>query len=393
MVAPDKIRTTTPAGHDPSEAPRPLRVLQVNSLFNGGGADNQTLELCAGLQELGQQVTLAVATGSRWEPLAKRLAGVRVETFLAKGLKGAMIGRLVELVRQLKIQILHTHQGRDYWPGILAARAARRGTHVVVTRHLMTRPRTLSRWLLLRMAHVVAVSKAVEAVLQRELHGPKQRLHQIYGGIDVSRFQPGRLSIGQNLRQQYGWSEDHVVFGVVGAFNLPRGKGQLEFLEAAAHLRDRFPNARFTLVGGGSMDRQLREQITALGLERVASMIPFTDEIAPLIRALDVLVHPAVGSDAFPLVVLEGLASGRPVVASRLDGIPEQFREGEHGLLVKPGDVAELASAMKTLLQSPEQRLRFGQAGREHICRNYSRAELARQVHALYLRLCAPNRG
>jgi glycosyltransferase involved in cell wall biosynthesis len=106
--------------------------------------------------------------------------------------------------------------------------------------------------------------------------------------------------------------------------------------------------------------------------------------------ALDVLVHPAVGTDAFPLVVLEALASGKPVVASRLDGIPEEIDDGRHGLLVPPGDVPALADAMRTLLGDAALRQRLGAAGRERVCQRFSRARLAREVRELYCRLCAP---
>src|SRR2546427_10375832 len=178
----------------------PLRVLLVNSLFSGGGTDNQTLELSAGLRESGNDVTLAVPQGSRWEPLARQLPGARVESFAPKSpLKLAMILALIRLIRQRRVQILHAHQGRDYWPAITAARLANRGTRVIVTRHLMTRPRVVSRALLLRMSDVIAVSRAVEEVLQRELRGPPERLHRIYGGIDLKAFGAERTSTGREF--------------------------------------------------------------------------------------------------------------------------------------------------------------------------------------------------
>ncbi len=351
----------------------PLRVLQVNGLFTGGGIDNQTIDLCAGLSELGDDVTLAIPAGSALEPRASHL-GAQIETFPAKSwLKLAMIRRLARLIRSRRAQIVHVHQGRDYWPGILAARLAGRGTRVVVTRHLMTRPRLVSRWLLLSMSDVIAVSGAALAVLQRELRGPAARLHQIYGGIDVNAFQPARGPASENFRAQLGWEPDAVAFGVVGAYGLPRGKGQLEFLEAATRLRLGFPQARFAIIGQGSMESLLRERIAALDLRDVARMIPFTQEMPAVMNALDVLVHPAVGTEALGLVLWEAMACGKPVIASRLDGISEAFVEGEHGLLVPPGV-----------------RLRLGAAGRERVCQHFSRARLAREVRELYCRLCAP---
>src|SRR5260370_21482111 len=178
----------------------PLRVLQVNGLFTGGGIDNQTIELCAGLGELGDDVTLAIPAGSALEPRARHL-GAQIETLPAKSwLKLAMIRRLARLIRSRRAQIIHVHQGRDYWPGIFAARLAGRGTRVGVTRHLMPRPRLLSRWLLLSMSDVIAVSGAALAVLQRELRGPAARLRQISGGIAVNAFQPARAPPPKNFR-------------------------------------------------------------------------------------------------------------------------------------------------------------------------------------------------
>jgi len=363
----------------------PLRILQLNSIFNGGGTDNQTLELSAGLRESGHDVTLAISRGSRWEPLARQLTGVRVETFPPKSpLRFVMIRTLIRLIRECDAQILHAHQGCDYWPAITASRLANRRTRVVVTRHLMTRPRAASRVLLLRTSDVIAVSRAVEEVLQRELRGPAARLHQIYGGIDLRAFQPERTRAGLEFRWQQGWRDDDLVFGVVGACGLPRGKGQLEFLEAASRLKAEFPQGRFAMIGRGSMEPLLRERISTLGLTGAAVMLPFTDDIPTVMNALDVLVHPALGTEALGLVLWEAMACAKPVIASRLHGIPEAFIENEHGLLVPPADAPALAEAMRCLAASQGLRARFGRAGRTHIERNFSRAILAKNTHELY---------
>src|SRR5206468_1647463 len=100
----------------------PLRILQVNSAFSGGGADRQTVELTAGLRDSGQQVIIAVPTGSAWEPLARQL-GIPVETFPERSpFRLALIRSLVRVSRTRRVQIVHAHQGRDYWPAIIAAR-------------------------------------------------------------------------------------------------------------------------------------------------------------------------------------------------------------------------------------------------------------------------------
>ena len=367
----------------------PLRILQVNSLFTGGGVDNQTLELSAGLRDLGDDVTLAVAADSRWEHRARAL-GVRVATFRRRSAaKNAMMRCLIGLIRQHRIQIIHAHQGRDYWPAILAARLAGRGTRVVVTRHLMAEPRRLSRLLLLRNANVIAVSQAVERVIRAHLKGPQERIHQIYCGLDFSRFLTERTPEVWNYRQKLGWPESAIVFAVVGSFHFPRGKGQLEFLEAAARLNKEFPEARFAILGYGEMESMLKERISVLGLEGVANVFAFHDDIPLFMSAMDVLVHPTTFTEAFPLVTLEALASGRPVIASRRDGIVEGFVEGEHGIFLPPGEVPALVEAMRTMARDPAMRERFGRAGCAHVRARFGRDTLARRTRELYLQLCS----
>jgi glycosyltransferase involved in cell wall biosynthesis len=367
--------------------PPPVRILQVNSIFNGGGVDNQTLNLAAGLHALGEEVTIAAPAGARYEILARQ-AGLAVENIPARSfLKLGLIRRCFQIIRAKKIQIVHVHQGRDYWPCILAARLAGLGTRVVASRHLMMVPRGLSRKFLLRFADVIAVSRAVETVVRQHLQGPANRIHQIYCGTDFSKLFAERTAGVEKFRERMGWAPDAVVLAVIGTFHPPLGKGQPEFLEAAAALKNEFPQARFAIIGYGEMETELKTKIRALGLEKIAAVHPFQDEIALCMSAIDVLVHPTRKGEAFGLVTVEALASGRPVIASRKDGIAECFVDGEHGFLLPPGDVPALTEAMRTLLKDSGLRRRFGQAGSAHVRAKFSRETLARQTRELYLQL------
>src|SRR5579862_6003556 len=133
-----------------------FKVCQLNTVFNGGGTDNQTIELCSGLRQRGHDVLLVLSHGCKWEEVARSRSLPLLLLPAGRWQRLAQVPRLARILRQRRIQVIHAHQGRDYWPAILASRLAGRGTRVVLTRHLMTRPSGLSRALLLRAADVAA---------------------------------------------------------------------------------------------------------------------------------------------------------------------------------------------------------------------------------------------
>ena len=115
------------------------------------------------------------------------------------------------------------------------------------------------------------------------------------------------------------------AFAVAGGYDLPRGKGQREFLAAAARLREKIPRARFLIIGRGSMAGLLQADIARLGLGGKAWLTGQASDMPQVMNAIDCLVHPQIGTEALGLVVCEAHACGKPVIASALDGIPEAF--------------------------------------------------------------------
>ncbi len=363
--------------------PEPLRILQLNTVFNGGGTDNQTMELAIGLSALGHTVATACPEGRRCSKQMDE-GGFAVRHVEPKS-KPKLILQLRRLIQAEGFQVIHSHHGRDYWPAVIASRLTGKRPAVVVTRHLATLPSRASRMFLLRGVNaLVAVSDHVRDLLLPGFSGPKERIHRIYGGIDLAKFQTVSPEAALAFRQQHGAGPENVVFAVVGAFGLPRGKGQLEFVEAAWLVLKVHPAARFWIIGQGGMRPLLEERIAKLGLAEKVRIIPFTDAIATAMNAMDVLVHPAVGTEALGLVLWEAMACGKPVIASKLGGIPEAFRESEHGLLVAPADVPQLASAMSSLAGDPECRAALGTAARVYATEHCSRERQAREMAELY---------
>lgn len=336
-----------------------VRILHANTLLDGGGADEFCVRLALAVRQAGAQVWLAGPATSRYVPIANE-GGV---PFVAvnKRNKVRLILDLARTIRREQIQIVHAHHGRDYWPTVLAARISGLSPKVVLSRHLASSPGTwISRQLLLSQCDaLIAVSRFVERILREgvgehgaidpsrrrrlPMRGNLSKIHCAYGGIDMHTFQPRSES---PLRAEWNLAPDHFVFGVVGAYNTPRGKGQREFLMAAARVVAKVPNARFLIIGYGTLAQTLREDIERLGLVGKAWLTPFCADMPSGMNAIDCLVHPAVGTEALGLVLCEASACGRPIIASDLDGIPEALVDPACGTLIPPGSVDALEQAM-----------------------------------------------
>lgn len=393
-----------------SSAFSPLRVLQLNSMLTGGGTDDQCVKLASGLHQLGQQVGIAGPDGREFSKVIKHL-GVPFHITPREGpLKLGFIFSAARFIRREQIQIVHGHHGRDLWPTILAAKLSGVRPKIILTRHMAKSPSSwASRNFLLRQCDaLIAVSEFVARVLREgvyepdspnperrsrpPLRGDHSKIHVIHGGIDTTRFTPWPRDDArvQSQRAAWGLLENDFAFGVVGGFDLPRGKGQREFLAAAASVRDAVPNARFLLIGRGNMEEILRQDIARLGLEKVARLTGHCTTMPQAMNALDCLVHPQVGTEAFPGVVLEALACGKPVVASALDGIPEAFQAGAYGQLVKPDSIDELAAALLKWATHPLLGNAERQQLHERVAERFSIQTNARRVLELYRELVPP---
>lgn len=380
-----------------------MRVVHVNSLLTGGGTDEFCVQLAGALRKAGAEVWLAGPGNSRFRPAIEE-AGVKLAP-LRPGHKLAAIHGIARLIRDNNIQIVHAHHGRDYWPAILAARLSQRRPKIVLNRHLASSPGSWisRRFLLSQCDTLAAVSRFVATLLrqgtadpgspepERRWRGPVRgdlsKIRVLYGGIDTARFKPLEQTA---LRAQWNLAPEHYAFGVVGVYNKPRGKGQREFLQAAARLKDDFPNARFLIIGSGTLEKTLHEDIARLGLEGRAWLTPYCADMPQGMNAIDCLVHPAVGSEALGLAVLEAQACGRPVIASDLDGIPEAILDPGCGDLVPPGSVDALERAMRARASEPRWEMPRRMEVHWALDQHFSLDAAARRYLSLYEELAAP---
>ena len=373
-------------------------------MLKGGGTDDRSVRIANALHRLGHRVWIAGPAGREFSAVIAQL-GVPFHSLPTGGpLKLPLIMGTAKFLRAERIQILHARHGRDYWPAALAAKLSGVSPKVVLSRHLAKSPGSwLSRRFLLGQCDaMLAVSQFVAKVLREgdadpesdnperhyrpSMQGNFSKIRVVYGGFDMDRFRPGD---GMAQRQTWGVESRHFVFAVVGGYDFPRGKGQPEFLQAAARVRAELPEARFLIIGSGNMRIQLESQIEQLSLRGAASLTPYCHDMPTAMNAIDCLVLPQVGTEAIPGVVIEAHACGKPVIASDLDGIPEAFATGGYGQLVQRGSVEELAAAMRIWAARPALDMQARIRLHEKVAARFSLERAAQDLAALYQSLLA----
>ncbi|MDP1946238.1 MAG: glycosyltransferase family 4 protein [Nitrospirota bacterium] len=296
--------------------------------------------------------------------------------------------RLTRLLVQQRVTILQTHGARSNFYGRIAGRLA--GVPVIIsTVHNSLKDyevRPLKRWLymyLLRLTlplvhRIICVSDSNRRDLIAECSAVAAKTQTVYNGVDPSAFssQPDR----QTVRKELGTTQGPVL---VTIGRLTEQKGHRYLLAALPGLLKTWPQLCCLFVGEGELRDALHHMAIDLGVERACRFVGVRTDIADILAAGDLFVLPSL-SEGFPFVLLEALAMGCPVVASRVNGIPELIEEGKTGLLVPARDPQALALAIQKLLSDPAAASRMGAAGRTVVREQFTADRMVAKTTAIF---------
>ena len=292
---------------------------------------------------------------------------------------------LVEWLRARAIDVFHCHAGVAWegHHGIYAARSA--GVPIVVrTEHLpnvVTDPGQRSDHArIVELAdRVICVSEGVRASFPS--FGVAQRkVRAILNGIRPRRVRANRLA----LRRELGLSSSSRIALTVGRMTEQKGYDRL--VRAAPSIVSGAPDIVLVWVGSGPLEAELRAVVREADLEARVRFLGRRRDVPALLAASDLLVLPS-RFEGLPLVVLEAMAAGLPVVGTRACGIVEAVVDGETGRLVDGSDIDALADAVLDTVRDPARAERWGQAGRTRVARKFGAARMARETAALYKEL------
>jgi glycosyltransferase involved in cell wall biosynthesis len=390
----------------------PVRVLRVIARLNMGGPALHVAYLTAGLAERGYETTLVAGSLARGEDSMAFVAdelGIEVERIEElhreiSPLRDAIaILRLARTIRRVRPHILHTHTAKAGAVGRLAALLAgdARPPIVVHTFHghvlrgyfdpLRTAGfRLLERWLATKTTALVAVSPQVRDDLVSLGVAPRERFVVVRVGIELEQRVAAERDGRGESRRVLGIGPDRFAVGWIG--RMTGVKRTEDVLYAFRRLRDRGVDACLCMIGDGPDRPAVERRAHELRLMRDTLFLGYQEEVAPFYAAFDAMILPSI-NEGTPVSAIEALAAGRPVVATRVGGVPDVVREGEDGFLVEPGDVDALADRLARLAADPELRDRLGAAGRARVVPRYSVDRLVDDIDLLYRSLIASAGG
>lgn len=304
---------------------------------------------------------------------------------------------LIRLLRVLvgrNVDLVHINGGYNDVPFVtVAARLA--GVPSVFTVRGLRELEDKSRKYRFRWAdRLVLCSKAMEKEIVRQRLLPLDRVRTIHGGIDVEAFRSAADGDGgRDVRHEFGIPPGAPLVGVVA--NLSPIKGYEELIAALALLAPKVEGLRCLCVGGydPAYYGVLKGLVEQSGLERCVIFAGYQHAVVPFYEAMDLLVLPS-RSEAFGMVLLEAMATGRPVIATSVGGIPEVVVDGVTGLLVPPLNPSRLADAMLRLLEDRSARLKMGMAGNARVRRDFTLKAQMGALESLYEELidrCGPH--
>ena len=364
-----------------------MRVVLASQWFppDVGGVSSHVRDLAYALARRGHEVLVLTRRGRRHGDL--RVEGLSRVEYASIPLSMAGRGRIASLLTLFKPDVVHVHHAFTPIPLTVAAAAAALGYPTVLTNHSSY----LDEWDLARIAlgraalpvravlsmvdEIIAVSHSAARFIAAFLP-PSRRVRVIPNGVDSERFKPcGPAPLRDSISAE---------FVVLFVGRLVYRKGLTVLLKALSMLKDL--NLTLVIVGEGPLRPGAEALARRLSVDDKVMFLGGIGEreLPGIYRSADVVAVPSLYGEAFGIVALEAMATGRPVVASRVGGLSEVVIEGETGVLVPPGDPVALAGALRALYEDGELRAQMGRRGRARILELYDWRVVIRRLEEVY---------
>lgn len=367
-----------------------IRVVYLIDSLRYGGAEVLLFDLTSRLDSYGiSPIVFYCEEGPLIEDFKNRKIPIVHLSWFAR-VDPLLLIKMVKEIRKVHPQIVHTHLFKSDFHGRLAARIA--GVPIVITtlhNNNAWAQNSLFGWLYGLTAQLadklIAVADEVKDYATCYLRIPSKKLIVIPNAVSFERFQ-GNHEKGLDIRTEFNISKNAPLFGIIG--RLEPQKNHENFLQAVQLIHQKNQDARFLIVGDGILRNHLIELTENLKLQDVVTFCGLRKDIPAVLAALDVVVISS-HYEGLPVVLLEAMAAGCPVISTAVSGVLSVLEDGKTGLLVEPSNSEALANACLRLIDDPKLRQKITQGGSERVRTFYNIATMTEKTVALYRSLLA----
>ncbi|HMK66112.1 MAG TPA: glycosyltransferase [Thermodesulfobacteriota bacterium] len=363
-----------------------ITILYVFAALPVGGAEQVLVTEVEGLDKNRYRplVTVISEKGPVGEVIEKMgIPVIPLSRMKSKQFDFGIIQELKTLMQREKVSLVHTHlyDGGKY--GRLAAWLAGVPAVVHTVHNIYVKKRRKHHWINWGLAaitdRIIAVSGAVKESLIRYDRIRPDKIQVLYNGINFSLMEaPGDR---EAIRSGLGLGPDDLVIGVVA--RLEEQKGHKILLEALSSIPSIPPNLKVLFVGNGKLRSALEAETQRRGLSRQVVFLGTRQPVSPILRALDLFVLPSLW-EGFSMALLEAMAMGLPVIATKVGGAAEVITSEQNGYLISPADPKALAEAIQEAMRHPGRFQEMAGKGRETVRENFSKERHVLQLQELY---------
>lgn len=367
-------------------------ILYIIDNLEFGGGETVFSQLINRLRKDKYNITVAcLPTGTFIEMIEG--SGVQIKSVdMRNRFNIKVIMQLANLMKRGKISIVHSLGARADFFARMAAKLA--GGPVVVSTVIMPvegfdvsplRKKVysiLSRFSERYVDLFIVDSEATKKILINRHRIPTDKVVRIYNGIELKAYQPdNRGEFINKIRKEYGIDEGVFLIGAVGRMVWQKGFEHL--IEAIPEVSKEYPEARFLLVGEGSLKNELKVKSKRLKIEDKVVFTGFRKDLKEVLSTIDLLIIPSL-RESFPIITLDAMAMAKPIIATRIDGIIEQITDGENGILIPPGDPSSLAKAIMIAINNKEHYRNLGLMARKRVGESFSLEKMVIETEKVY---------
>jgi glycosyltransferase involved in cell wall biosynthesis len=367
------------------------RILLVIDNLEFGGGERGFLQLASRLRNR-FKLFVAAMPGGTFQQAVEDLGIVFIPVDVSRRISLKPIRQIRNLVKSNMVDIIHSQGARADFFARIAGRIAN-VPHILSTTQMpiegfdvgILRKKIylfMDRLSGLFVERFIVVSEALQVLLTQGRGVPAQRVVRIYNGIEVDLYQPHLKHT--DLRNEWGIPSTIPLIGAVG--RLVWQKGFEFFIKAIPEILLTSPEAKFLIVGEGPLRSQLEKLAQRLNIYDNLIFTGFQNDIQHILSSIDVLMVPSL-LEGLPMIILEGMAMAKPIVATNIDGITEQISHEREGILVPIRKPEALAGAVSRIIEDDELATALGKAARKRVESSFSVGKMVRETEKVYLSL------